>query len=329
MVHVFVSYRRDDSAGHAGRLADALEQRFGADSVFRDVDDIVPGEDFARVIDARLAQVDWVLVLIGPRWLDADSSGLRRLDRADDFVRREIESALAAGKPVVPVLVGGAQMPEATLLPASIRALASRQEVDLRDASWRADLASLAQVLQGENRSAAGSANAWGLAALSARVARMGRHGLRLGLGLGVVVLLAVLLAWLALRSGVDGGQDGIAGEWSGQVEYPWGVNQLERFRFSVDGTRLGGTAGFLGVPRAIESGRLENGSLRFMTRSTARLGASDVSELEHHYWGTVDGPLIHFRMQSGSVSTGVAEIEFTVGRAGPDAPTGGGESKP
>ena len=43
---VFISYRRSDTTGEAGRLADALESLLGAACVFRDADDIPAGEDF-------------------------------------------------------------------------------------------------------------------------------------------------------------------------------------------------------------------------------------------------------------------------------------------
>ena len=66
MSGIFLSYRREDSAGFAGRLADRLEAEFGAGSVFRDVDDIRPGEDFQSAIDNQLQAVDAVLVMIGP-----------------------------------------------------------------------------------------------------------------------------------------------------------------------------------------------------------------------------------------------------------------------
>ena len=58
MSQFFLSYRRDDSAGFAGRLADRLEAAFGAGSVFRDVDDIRPGEDFQTAIHDQLAAVE-------------------------------------------------------------------------------------------------------------------------------------------------------------------------------------------------------------------------------------------------------------------------------
>lgn len=138
MSKVFVSYRRDDSAGFAGRLTDALERRFGVDSVFRDVDDIAAGADFGVVIEQALQQVQAVLVVIGPRWLDARDMRGRRLDDPGDYVRREIALALASGKPVIPVLVGGATMPVAEALPPTLRGLANRNALSLGDAGWGA-----------------------------------------------------------------------------------------------------------------------------------------------------------------------------------------------
>lgn len=109
MPSVFISYRRDDSAGEAGRLADTLEARFGRERVFRDVEDIPAGQDFAREIDRTLARTDTLLVIIGREWLAVkDASGRRRLDDTQDFVRLEIAAALAHGIRVLSVLVRGA-----------------------------------------------------------------------------------------------------------------------------------------------------------------------------------------------------------------------------
>ena len=83
MPSVFISYRRDDSAGFADRLADALEQRLGAGAVFRDVDDIQPGADFEAVIARGLDQVRAVVVVSVPGWLDAAVGGQRRRAGAD------------------------------------------------------------------------------------------------------------------------------------------------------------------------------------------------------------------------------------------------------
>ena len=107
---VFISYRRDDTQGFAGRLEDDLSETFGDELIFRDCE-IEPGVDFAARLRATLDSSDVVLAVVGPRWETArDSSGRLRLDQADDWVRIELETVLARGIPVVPVLVGGALM---------------------------------------------------------------------------------------------------------------------------------------------------------------------------------------------------------------------------
>ena len=138
---VFISYRRDDSAGFAGRLADALEASLGEGSVFRDVDDIPPGEDFVAAIEQALASSAALLVVIGRHWLDAtDAAGRRRLDQPQDFIRLEIQLALQRGVRVIPVLVDRATMPSEDQLPSEIGALARRQAVELDDSRWSADV---------------------------------------------------------------------------------------------------------------------------------------------------------------------------------------------
>jgi hypothetical protein len=105
---VFISYRRGDAAYPAGRLFDRLVDRFGAGRVFEDVDSIEPGDDFAEVITATVESCAVLLAVIGPHWLAAaGQDGRRRLDDPEDFVRLEIEAALARGVRVIPVLVDG------------------------------------------------------------------------------------------------------------------------------------------------------------------------------------------------------------------------------
>ena len=67
---VFISYRRDDAAGEAGRLADHLQKRFGADRVFLDIETIEPGTDFVQVLQRSLKETAAVLVVIGRQWVD-------------------------------------------------------------------------------------------------------------------------------------------------------------------------------------------------------------------------------------------------------------------
>src|SRR5437660_12337965 len=107
MSSVFISYRRADSEGYAGRIFDRLHQEFG-EQVFRDVDTIDGGTRFADEIDKQLGMCKVALVVIGPNWLDArDESGKRRLDDPQDWVRIEVATALSHNICVIPVTVGG------------------------------------------------------------------------------------------------------------------------------------------------------------------------------------------------------------------------------
>ena len=130
---IFVSYRRIDSSGAAGRLFDRLTNRFGREAVFMDVEGGIPrGRDFSAAINEALSSADALVVVIGPRWLSCtDGAGNRRLDNADDWVRTEIEKGLERGVPVIPVLVDGASMPAANELPASLKPFALRQSSEI------------------------------------------------------------------------------------------------------------------------------------------------------------------------------------------------------
>ncbi|MDO9599097.1 MAG: TIR domain-containing protein [Azoarcus sp.] len=143
MSGLFISYRRDDTQGFAGRLAHDLGRVFGPDRVFSDIE-IPYGCDFGDVLHRAIAASDALLVVIGRRWAaDTGDGSPGRLFDADDWVRTEIEAALSQGKVVVPVLVGGAVMPPAAALPDSIRHLARIQAASFEDRHWDADLASL------------------------------------------------------------------------------------------------------------------------------------------------------------------------------------------
>ncbi len=133
MSGVFISYRRDDTAGYAGRLYDALTVEFDKSQIFIDVDSIHPGEDFVQVIDKRIASSSVVLVLIGKGWLNSGGVNSRRLDDAKDFVRLEVASALRQKIPVIPVLVGGARMPSVGDLPEPLAALAHLNAIEIFD----------------------------------------------------------------------------------------------------------------------------------------------------------------------------------------------------
>jgi hypothetical protein len=146
---IFLSYRRGDTAPVTARLADDLAGRFGRDQLFLDVETLAPGEDFARGLEHALRAAAVVLIVIGPDWLDVRlPDGTRRLDDPADFVRREVEAALASGVPVIPLLVDGARMPARTALPAALVPLADRQACELRASRWPADAERLLRLLE-------------------------------------------------------------------------------------------------------------------------------------------------------------------------------------
>jgi non-specific serine/threonine protein kinase len=141
---VFISYRREDSAGWTGRIYDRAVARLGRDRVFLDVETIKPGEDFSQAIEEILERVDAVFVVMGPGWLRAvDPAGRRRLDDPSDYVRRETAIALERGIRVIPVLVNGAGMPEPRDLPRDIRQLGLRNAISISDTRFDHDIGRL------------------------------------------------------------------------------------------------------------------------------------------------------------------------------------------
>ncbi len=150
---VFISYRRDDSAAGAGRVHDRLEREFGHESIFMDVDGISLGVDFVEVVGAEVAKCDVLLAMIGPDWLEArDEEGNRRLDSAQDFVRIEIAAALRRNIPVIPILLDGTRVPKAEHLPDDLDGLARRNGLDVRHASFHADMDKLVLQLRATSR---------------------------------------------------------------------------------------------------------------------------------------------------------------------------------
>ncbi len=148
MRSIFISYRRGDAEGQAGRLFDDLAGHFGKTAVFMDVEDIEPGRDFRKVIDQHVSSCGVLLSLVGKGWLNAaDNEGHRRLEDPNDFVRLETASALKRDIPVIPVLVQGANMPKAESLPDDLKEFAFRNAVELTHARWVSDVQLLIKAL--------------------------------------------------------------------------------------------------------------------------------------------------------------------------------------
>ena len=69
--YVFISYRREDTAGYAGRLYDRLKAAFPG-RVFIDVGEILPGADFVQTIEQHIAGCAALIALIGANWTAHD-----------------------------------------------------------------------------------------------------------------------------------------------------------------------------------------------------------------------------------------------------------------
>jgi hypothetical protein len=212
---VFLSYRREDASGHAGRLYDLLAARYGAKSVFMDVDAIPLGSEFGETIRRAVASCDVLIAVIGRGWLDArDENGRRRLDDPDDFVRHEIESALAEGVVVVPAPVQGAGIPSSDALPPSLSALSRRQGFELSDAGWQDDVSRLIRRLEAVAEEKPPEQAPVDRAAPPGE-RRPSRWALPAA-GLGALVLVAAVAGVLLLsggdNAGDNAGEDGSAG---------------------------------------------------------------------------------------------------------------------
>lgn len=146
--NIFISYRRANDSGFAGRLYDRLCTTFPKENIFLDVDNIEPGLNFVTVLNEHIDKCDVVLVLIGHDWANVRDQDGRRIDNPADFVRIEIESALKLGKFVVPVPVHGAAMPRAADLPGALKPLASIQGLPLSHERFHADVLRLIGVLE-------------------------------------------------------------------------------------------------------------------------------------------------------------------------------------
>ncbi len=195
MNKIFISYRRDDSAGYAGRLADRLATAFGEEQIFRDYEDIKPGQHFVESLENALANAKVLLVIIGKHWLTASNSqGQRRLDQANDYVRLEIETALKNNLTIIPILLNTTPMPETQELPTGLTALAFRQAITLSDSRWNRDVDNLIAYLR----------NLTGLAAPQPAI-RLKRIALYSTLSACGAI---ALLFWLFLR------QSDFSGQW-------------------------------------------------------------------------------------------------------------------
>jgi hypothetical protein len=145
---IFVSYRRDDSGGHAGRLYADLVKHFGAGQIFMDIGTIKAGEDFYEAIDGSVRSCDVLIAIIGKQWLTIRDGDERRLNNPNDFVRLEIVEALSRDILVIPALVQGATIPHPKDLPDELESLSHRQRCEISDTRWDYDVKQLIKRLE-------------------------------------------------------------------------------------------------------------------------------------------------------------------------------------
>jgi hypothetical protein len=278
---IFISYRREDCTGYAGRLEDTLEGVFGTGTVFRDMRDIAAGESFSDVIESCLSTARVVLVLIGPRWMGARPDGTRRIDGERDFVRLEIATALESGCKVIPILVSGTSLPRAEDLPASLRPLTRRQSLSLHEASWDSDIKRLIRSLD--------------FPSLRRRRLVMAGAGAAL---LAVGGAAAYLMKPPAPVDAALATAEGLIGIWQAQVRYAWGDAYEERFVFERFAGALTGTASFLEYPRGIEDLIIDGSYVSFATRTQQSMNDQE-RQLTHRYTAEFDGGVLRFRMHT------------------------------
>ncbi len=203
MSGIFISYRRSDSPDATGRIYDRLVTGFGKAQVFKDVDSIPLGRDFRGHLNDIVGNCGVMLAIVGPHWTQArNSAGQRRLEDPDDFVRIELETALARDIPVVPVLVGHAQLPVASELPGALASLVFRQSIEVRpDPDFHNDATRLVTALRAILDPAAAAAAAAAEQAAAAIARSVPATGVQSSRRLGWIVAAVLGIAAGALSA--------------------------------------------------------------------------------------------------------------------------------
>ncbi|MGI8426850.1 MAG: toll/interleukin-1 receptor domain-containing protein [Actinomycetota bacterium] len=150
MSAIFISYRRSTDRHIAGRLRDQLIRHFDVEDLFRDRESIQAGDNWRAVLDSSISSAKVCLVVIGPEWASVkDDQGQLRLFQSTDWVRYEIETALAAPDlEVIPVLVEEATLPKEQALPPTIMGLLVPKAKRLSEDDWDSDCQQLIKRIQ-------------------------------------------------------------------------------------------------------------------------------------------------------------------------------------
>jgi hypothetical protein len=260
-----------------------------------------------------------LLALIGKRWRGERDGAAPRIFESGDFVRQEVAAGLAKGLRVIPVLLDGVAMPDATQLPPDLGALAGRNALELDNTRFAADIARLVREVRG----------ALGEDATPAPTPRTASPT-RWWIGAAVVVAAAAIgILWQWQRSParvaparveeapVPLARAQVNGEWQADVNYDWdNARFVERFTFGGEADELHGSASFLGVARGVLEGRVDAAGVSFVTRTSesSDAGTSGIAVV-HRYRGRLAGDELRFVMQTeGGISAHVP-VDFVARR--------------
>ncbi|MDA1043972.1 MAG: TIR domain-containing protein [Verrucomicrobia bacterium] len=147
---IFISYRRSDSGFASVAIKNLLLYRYlHEDQLFMDLDSIRPGEPFPAKLDNALSECNLVLAMIGTTWLQEIQHRMQTLAAdEEDFVRLELATSLARNRPIIPVLLDGAQMPNPKSLPPDLQALTEKNAVSVDYRTFDSDVAKLVKGLR-------------------------------------------------------------------------------------------------------------------------------------------------------------------------------------
>lgn len=341
---IFVSYRRDDTAGYARAVYDELARHFGPERVFIDVDDIGAGQAFDEVIAHAVGGSKVLLVMIGKRWLGEREGQPARITEPGDFVQMEVAAALAQRMRVIPLLLDGAAMPTATQLPEALQPLARRNALAIDNTRFAVDMERLVAALrEALGKTTIAPASLANSSADSSPVPAPARSRVALAAGVVGGLLLAGGLAWWwpqrtppqaddraasgpiassAAAATARSARPDINGEWRADLTYDWpNAHYTERFVFGGQAGELQGSASFLGVARGLVDGSAAPDGLRFVTR-TKEASSGAVADSVHRYRGRLQGDEIRFVMQTEGGDSPHLPVEFVARRATPGRTT-------
>jgi TIR domain len=275
---IFISYRREDTSGYAGRLYDQISSHFGQDHVFMDVADLEPGSDFVDTIETKVSTCDALIVLIGKNWLTiTDEQDQVRLRKPGDFVSIEIAAALKRNVEVIPVLVGGGKMPLQRELPESLQPLCRRQALELSDVHFTRDVGDLMEALKRPATTQAVHSPKWRMPALAASISVV--VALAAGIGIwtrrnsphppGQAEASAIASASKTVQpanSSQNTDNANISGNWRAVVQKE-DVRYEMYFTFEVIGDKLFGKAIYPTGEAGILNGTIKQNRISFITK--------------------------------------------------------------